>query len=116
MAPAVGFEPTTNRLTADRSTTELRWIVRRGGIYVAQTDSSGKWFFSCRSAVADPRLTARIDSQRTPRTPAYPLLAGRRTDCATAGGDTIRVVAANSNNLTIGQEGGVSSDARRDTG
>jgi hypothetical protein len=25
-APAVGFEPTTNRLTADRSTTELRWI------------------------------------------------------------------------------------------
>jgi hypothetical protein len=28
MAPAVGFEPTTNRLTADRSTTELRWINR----------------------------------------------------------------------------------------
>ena len=28
MAPAVGFEPTTNRLTADRSTTELRWIAR----------------------------------------------------------------------------------------
>jgi hypothetical protein len=26
LAPAVGFEPTTNRLTADRSTTELRWI------------------------------------------------------------------------------------------
>jgi hypothetical protein len=26
MAPAVGFEPTTNRLTADRSTSELRWI------------------------------------------------------------------------------------------
>ena len=31
MAPAVGFEPTTNRLTADRSTTELRWIVARCG-------------------------------------------------------------------------------------
>ena len=29
MAPAVGFEPTTNRLTADRSTTELRWNFRR---------------------------------------------------------------------------------------
>jgi hypothetical protein len=29
MAPAVGFEPTTNRLTADRSTTELRWILLR---------------------------------------------------------------------------------------
>ncbi len=27
LAPAVGFEPTTNRLTADRSTTELRWNV-----------------------------------------------------------------------------------------
>jgi hypothetical protein len=27
MAPEVGFEPTTNRLTADRSTTELLWIV-----------------------------------------------------------------------------------------
>src|SRR5438067_13850509 len=26
LAPAVGFEPTTNRLPADRSTTELRWI------------------------------------------------------------------------------------------
>ncbi|MEY2547933.1 MAG: hypothetical protein QOD64_515 [Verrucomicrobiota bacterium] len=29
MAPEVGFEPTTNRLTADRSTTELLWIVLR---------------------------------------------------------------------------------------
>ena len=27
MAPAVGFEPTTNRLTADRSTTELLWNI-----------------------------------------------------------------------------------------
>lgn len=27
MAPEVGLEPTTNRLTADRSTTELLWIV-----------------------------------------------------------------------------------------
>lgn len=27
VAPEVGFEPTTNRLTADRSTTELLWIV-----------------------------------------------------------------------------------------
>jgi hypothetical protein len=28
LAPEVGFEPTTNRLTADRSTTELLWIAR----------------------------------------------------------------------------------------
>ena len=27
LAPEVGFEPTTNRLTADRSTTELLWTV-----------------------------------------------------------------------------------------
>jgi hypothetical protein len=36
LAPAVGFEPTTNRLTADRSTTELRWITHlklRAGIF-----------------------------------------------------------------------------------
>jgi hypothetical protein len=29
LAPEVGFEPTTNRLTADRSTTELLWIAIR---------------------------------------------------------------------------------------
>jgi hypothetical protein len=29
LAPEVGFEPTTNRLTADRSTTELLWIAMR---------------------------------------------------------------------------------------
>src|SRR5437762_14387423 len=29
-APEVGFEPTTNRLTADRSTTELLWNVSVG--------------------------------------------------------------------------------------
>jgi hypothetical protein len=31
MAPEVGFEPTTNRLTADRSTTELLRILPVGG-------------------------------------------------------------------------------------
>ena len=36
LAPEVGFEPTTNRLTADRSTTELLWITQlktRVGIF-----------------------------------------------------------------------------------
>src|SRR6266404_5496297 len=41
MAPAVGFEPTTNRLTADRSTTELRWIdlvlLLSAGVYLAHS-------------------------------------------------------------------------------
>ena len=36
MAPEVGFEPTTNRLTADRSTTELLWIA---GAYILYGDS-----------------------------------------------------------------------------
>ena len=49
MAPAVGFEPTTNRLTADRSTTELRWIVFRArikAVYVAYTPLRGKLYFN----------------------------------------------------------------------
>ena len=46
LAPAVGFEPTTNRLTADRSTTELRWIfcVAREGVNFAQPSRRGKCF------------------------------------------------------------------------
>ena len=41
LAPAVGFEPTTNRLTADRSTTELRWIVsaKKSAAYILPTRS-----------------------------------------------------------------------------
>jgi hypothetical protein len=43
VAPAVGFEPTTNRLTADRSTTELRWNVFRisteGRAYILRTEA-----------------------------------------------------------------------------
>ena len=44
MAPEVGFEPTTNRLTADRSTTELRWIfcAAREGVNFAQPSRRGK--------------------------------------------------------------------------
>ncbi len=44
LAPAVGFEPTTNRLTADRSTTELRWNfwVAREGVNFAQPSQRGK--------------------------------------------------------------------------
>ena len=32
MAPQVGFEPTTDRLTADSSTTELLWINKNGAV------------------------------------------------------------------------------------
>jgi hypothetical protein len=50
LAPAVGFEPTTNRLTADRSTTELRWnLSRLSGLYVAQSPLASK----CQSANPD---------------------------------------------------------------
>src|SRR5215471_4925918 len=39
LAPAVGFEPTTNRLTADRSTTELRWITKKTRVGIFAHDS-----------------------------------------------------------------------------
>jgi hypothetical protein len=46
LAPEVGFEPTTNRLTADRSTTELLWIGKipsiKRGVYVAQATGGSK--------------------------------------------------------------------------
>ena len=49
MAPEVGFEPTTNRLTADRSTTELLWIIaREGGVYFAHARFGGKCSFRAR--------------------------------------------------------------------
>ena len=42
LAPAVGFEPTTDRLTADCSTAELsRNNIRRGGRYRNRTDIEG---------------------------------------------------------------------------
>jgi hypothetical protein len=47
LAPAVGFEPTTNRLTADRSTTELRWNF---SLPVAE----------CESCLRDMRRQVRI--------------------------------------------------------
>ncbi len=37
MAPAVGLEPTTDRLTADCSTTELRWNTLEAGAGIEPT-------------------------------------------------------------------------------
>src|SRR5947207_6084922 len=54
MAPAVGFEPTTNRLTADRSTTELRWIFfsRLRSVYLACAICDGKCFLAVKKNAA----------------------------------------------------------------
>jgi hypothetical protein len=54
MAPAVGFEPTTNRLTADRSTTELRWnrFSVNWRVNFAQAAANGKPALAPGSAVA----------------------------------------------------------------
>ena len=56
-APAVGFEPTTNRLTADRSTTELRWISARlrlsADSHFVRISAAGKRFLSGYKASAD---------------------------------------------------------------
>ena len=56
MAPAVGFEPTTNRLTADRSTTELRWItqLKKTGVGIFAHD----WL----KATANALIGLRIDA------------------------------------------------------
>ena len=40
VAPEVGFEPTTNRLTADRSTTELLWNVSVGSTESRPTEEN----------------------------------------------------------------------------
>jgi hypothetical protein len=45
MAPEVGLEPTTNRLTADRSTTELLRNFRKRVTYMARGGRIGKWIF-----------------------------------------------------------------------
>ena len=52
LAPAVGFEPTTNRLTADRSTTELRWITQLKKTRV------GIFAHDCSEATANPHPLA----------------------------------------------------------
>ncbi len=42
LAPGVGFEPTTNRLTADRSTTELPWIFLLLSVNLVRAIHSGQ--------------------------------------------------------------------------
>src|SRR6266436_7178327 len=65
MAPAVGFEPTTRRLTVVRSTTELRWIsFGRGGTYIHRSGGWGNYFLptkdSCRQAMRDAAFSRRM--------------------------------------------------------
>ena len=43
MAPQVGFEPTTNRLTADRSTTELLRSVEAASMGRRRTSECDGW-------------------------------------------------------------------------
>src|SRR5436190_9485843 len=53
MAPEVGFEPTTNRLTADRSTTELLWIV---DCVKTGEDTSCPLIFGWQAAIGESRF------------------------------------------------------------
>ena len=57
LAPEVGFEPTTNRLTADRSTTELLWIVSPfdGGVYLAHDHPRRQVLFRIHRRRSKPR-------------------------------------------------------------
>src|SRR5437773_7687651 len=61
MAPAVGFEPTTNRLTADRSTTELRWIALGDAEHtVASPFVQGKRCFGTKEKLLAQHSSERI--------------------------------------------------------
>src|SRR5438034_9820294 len=53
LAPEVGFEPTTNRLTADRSTTELLWIV---DCVKTSEDTSCPLIFGWQAAIDESRF------------------------------------------------------------
>ncbi len=65
MAPEVGFEPTTNRLTADRSTTELLRIF-------AGLPYRGDWFASTNFAfrglpiISSSRLLGGMHKKSSP--------------------------------------------------
>jgi len=60
MAPAVGFEPTTNRLTADRSTTELRWSYRKGRVKCRGTALFASAFLHDFFAFCDDEVMHRV--------------------------------------------------------
>jgi hypothetical protein len=55
MAPEVGFEPTTNRLTADRSTTELLRI-RHLKVLRRTTPRKEASFFTPESLIIEPTI------------------------------------------------------------
>jgi hypothetical protein len=59
LAPEVGFEPTTNRLTADRSTTELLRIVKRMGNTIATVPIFKRKVQRIANAVPDSAMLAR---------------------------------------------------------
>src|SRR6266851_654950 len=56
MAPEVGLEPTTHRLTADCSTIELLWNPKRGVIYAAPPPASNRF---CPAVTLAPRTVER---------------------------------------------------------
>src|SRR5215210_8387611 len=66
LAPRVGFEPTTSRLTAGCSTTELPRIVVRGHIAIAGAGASVAGALSEASA-APPETAPPRRGSRSPR-------------------------------------------------
>ena len=70
MAPQAGFEPATNRLTADRSTTELLRSVNGGGPQATQDSvappsgaTQGMGTFLCPVRLGPGRLLAVTDRE-----------------------------------------------------
>src|SRR5688500_18933132 len=72
MAPGVGLEPTTNRLTADRSTTELPRNLVCGGAQNTRGDFFGKDNFLLSTGKNRPdEVNAFVNPQAQLRTDAY---------------------------------------------
>src|SRR5260370_13437223 len=72
MAPEVGLEPTTHRLTADCSTIELLWIPKGCVIYAAALPPSNRFFPAVALAPRTVERAARgldnsLDRRPTPQ-------------------------------------------------
>src|SRR4051812_8611548 len=67
MAPAVGFEPTTDRLTADCSTTELRRISLLGGEDSLSICAAEQQLFERKKKQVGLPINARLDPRSVRR-------------------------------------------------
>src|SRR5437763_4802000 len=110
MAPEVGFEPTTNRLTADRSTTELLWnddLPRKSGVTVC-AHGVARQVIWLRGRDLNPRPSGyepdELPGCSTPRLEVG-IMAHRTGNATAKSRSTIYFRAENESNYRVGQKG-----------